>query len=213
LGCRKLLARHPRRASYMKLPSLIGAASLSVICLATARAEPTAPVDPSQRNGAFVPASAAMPEAKSPVLNPGMQDRRLNLPTLDKTSAAIGDRRAATDVQETREKKVREKTASRPEAIEQATSTFNHRVAPFTTSESNAQPPVVSKYQDGLKAASAANMARFPALDRATAVKLNRFVFRKNAPEPAPVTSDAPITRAGSGPADESAKVRLPIRN
>ena len=114
-------------------------------------------------------------------------------------STAIGDRRAATDIQETREKSVREKESSRPEAVEQTVSRFSHRAAPFTTANAAAQPPVVSKYQDGLKAASAANMARFPAIDRTTTAKLNRFVFRKNAPEPSPITGGASVVPAGGG--------------
>jgi hypothetical protein len=188
----------------MKLPSLIGAASLSVFCLTMARADPTAPVDLSQRNGAFLPSAAIVPETKSPSPHAAVQDKRVEKTTLTKTPAAMGDRRAATDIQETREKNVREKKSARPEASEQAVSTFNHRPAPFTTANDTTQPPVVSKYQDGLKAASAANMARFPALDRATAVKLNRFVFRKNSPEPSPVTGGAPVTRAGGGLSDEA---------
>lgn len=181
----------------MKLPSLIGVAGLSVLCLSTARAEPTARVDPAQRNGAFAPAASVHPGKSSPVLDEAIQNQRVEKPTIDKTLAAVGERRAAIDVQETRAKNVHETKSSRPEAVEPAVSTFNHRVAPFTTAHDLTTPRVVSKYQDGLKAASAANMARFPALDRATTAKFNRFVFRKNSPDPAPVTGAAPITPAG----------------
>jgi hypothetical protein len=56
----------------------------------------------------------------------------------------------------------------------------------------------VAKYQDGLAAASAANLARFPADGAATTAKVNRFVFRKNGAEASPVTAGAPVTKAGN---------------
>lgn len=181
----------------MKLPSLIGVAGVSVLCLSAARADPTAPVNPAQRNGAYAPAASLNPEKKAPVLDDAIQGKRVEPATIAKVPAAVGERRAAIEVREGREKNVREKNSSRPAAGEQAMSTFNHRPAPFTTAHDTTTPPVVAKYQDGLRAASAANMARFPALDRATTAKINRFVFRKNSPNPAPVTDGAPITPAG----------------
>jgi hypothetical protein len=44
-------------------------------------------------------------------------------------------------------------------------------------------------------------MARFPAVDRATNAKINRFVFRRNPGEGAPATDGATVTpAAGSVP-------------
>ena len=42
-------------------------------------------------------------------------------------------------------------------------------------------------------------MARFPALDRATGAKINRFVFRKNAPDTAVALDGAAVTPAAGG--------------
>jgi hypothetical protein len=67
-----------------------------------------------------------------------------------------------------------------------------------TAADSN-KPQLITKYQDGLTSASATNMARFPALDRATGAKINRFVFRKNAPDPAVALDGAAITPAAGG--------------
>jgi len=183
----------------MKLPSLIGLASLSVLCLETARADPTAPVDPTQRNGVFAPAATVAPDQKSPVRDAAVQDKRVDKTVIEKVPAAVGDRRAAIDVQETHDKNVREKKSSRPEAIEQATSSFNHREAAIATATDTSKPPMVAKYQDGLTAATAVKKTQFSALDRATAAKLNRFVFRKNSPDPAPITGGAPVTPAAGG--------------
>jgi len=183
----------------MKLPSLIVPASLSALSLVTLRADPTAPIDLTQRNGVFAPATTVSPDKQSPARNAAVQDKRVEKTTFEKTSAAIGDRRAAIDVKESRDKIVREKTSTRPEQVEQPISAFNHRAAAIATASDTTRPPLVAKYQDGLAAATAVKQTQFSALDRATAAKLNRFVFRKNAPEPAPVTGGAPVTPAAGG--------------
>jgi hypothetical protein len=184
----------------MKLSGLIAAASLSGFSFLPARAsDATKPVDYTQRNDPFAPAATITPEKKELPRADAIQDKRVEKTTIDKQPAAIGDRRAAIDVQETREKKVREKNSLRPETVEQPMSAFNHREATITTAADTKKPPTVAKYQDSLTAASASNMARFPALDRATTVKINRFVFKKNSSEAAPVTADAPVTPAAGG--------------
>jgi shikimate kinase len=66
----------------------------------------------------------------------------------------------------------------------------------MSTAADATKPQVLTKYQDGLTSASATNMARFPALDRMTGAKINRFVFRKNAPDTAAL-SGATVTPAG----------------
>ncbi len=183
----------------MKLPSLIGAAGLSVLCMGMVRADPTAPLDPAQRNTPFAPAATVIPNQQTPALNEAVQARRVEKNTIEKATSALGDRRAAIDVQEAHTKNIRDKQSSRPEAIDQTLSAFNHREAPFATATDTTRPSLVAKFQDGLHAASATNMARFPAIDRATTAKLNRFVFRKNAPDPAPITGDATVTPAAGG--------------
>lgn len=183
----------------MKLPSLIGSASLSFFCLAMARADPTAPVDLTQRNGGFAPAETVSTEKKPPVRDAAVQDKRVEKTTFEKTMAAVGDRRAAIEVQETRDKTIREKKSSRPEAMDQAISPFNHREAAIATATDTTKPPMVAKYQDGLTAATAVKQTKFSALDRATTAKLNRFVFHKNSPEAAPVTAGASVTPAAGG--------------
>jgi len=183
----------------MKLPSLIGLASLSVLCIGMARADSTAPVDPAQRNLPFSPAATVTPARETPARDEGVQEKRVEKKTVDKLPAAVGDRRAAIEVQETRDKNVHDRKSTRPEAIPQDVSPFNHREARYVTATDTTKPPTVTKYQDGLKAASAANMAQYPALDRATTAKINRFVFRRNSPDPAPVTGNATVVPAGGG--------------
>jgi hypothetical protein len=151
-----------------------------------------------------MPAATVAPATQSPAIDAAVQNKRVEKTTLEKQPAAVGNRRAAIDVQEARVKNVREKNSSRPAALDQTVSTFDHRVAPMATGSDTTRPPMVAKYQDGLKAASIANMAQYPAIDRATTAKFNRFVFRKNSPDPAPVTGGAPVTRVGGGLPDEA---------
>jgi len=186
----------------MKLPRLIVLASVSIGGLVAGRAaDATAPVDYTQRNTPFAPAATVSPDKKSPQLDAAMQGKRVETTVLDRQSSALGDRRAAIDVQEIRDKVVLEKASRRPEASAPPMSAFNHREASFTTGADARKPELVSRYQDSLEAASASNLARFPALGRATTAKINRFVFRKNAPDSAVALGGAAITPAAGGPA------------
>lgn len=164
-------------------------------------ADATSPVDPAQRNAPFAPAATVTPAKKSPAAqdNRGVQDRRFETGKVEFPTAPLAGRRAPIDVQEVREKQVRSMESHRPESTEQPTSRFNHREAAISTGADTTKPPLVAKYQDSLSAASAANMARFPALDQATTAKINRFVFRKNAAEPASPVDGAKVTPAAGG--------------
>ena len=171
-------------------------------CVAAARAaDATAPIDYTQRNAPFAPASSVAPEKQTPQANETLQSKRVPTTTVDKTMSPVGDRRSAIDMKEAREKTVREKESQRPEKTEQPTSAFNQRRAVISTADNTTKPPTVAKYQDSLAAASASNMARFPAFDGATTAKINRFVFRKNPTEPAAEAAkgSAAITPAAGG--------------
>ena len=184
-------------------PSALAALALGILgAVRGSAADATRPVDYTQRNGSFAPAAgtAVTPEKQAPVTNSRVQDKRVDQPLLEKTPAPQGERRAGIDVQETRDKRVHDKDSQRPAGQEQPTSAFNQRRAAIATSTDTTKPPTVAKYQDSLTAASASNMARFPALKRATTAKINRFVFRRNPPETASAAEGKPVTPAG-GPA------------
>jgi hypothetical protein len=186
----------------MKLPRLFFLASLSLCGAVNAPgADATSPVDYTQRNQPYAPAPSVAPDKKTPETNATVQDKRVDKTVVEKKPAAVGDRRAPIDVTETREKNVREKDSRRPEKIDQPMSAFNHREAAKTTTAEASKPQIISKYQEGLTSASATNMARFPALDRSTGAKINRFVFRKNAPETGAALEGAVVTPAGGAPA------------
>lgn len=175
----------------MKLSGLVLLASFCLPPSAAEAVDATAPVDYTQRNTAFAPTTTVAPEKKAPEVDSAMQDKRFDTSVVDKKPAAVGDRRAAIDLKEARDKTIREKDSHRPEVVAQPTSAYNHREAAISTTGDTKKPPTVSKYQDSLSAASASNMARFPALDQATGAKINRFVFRKNAPDTAAADASA----------------------
>ncbi len=163
-------------------------------------ASATAAVDPAQRNAPFAAGAAVKPGVRTPEPAAGLQDRRVTPEILDRKNSNLGERRAAVEISETHPKDVRDKeTVEKRLVTPPPRSGFDHRPAGMSTAADTNVPPRVSKYQDSLAAASASNMARFPAADRATAAKVNRFVFRKNPAETAAVTTGAAITPAASG--------------
>jgi hypothetical protein len=181
----------------MKLPSFL----LASVCLLgtdlVRGADATAPVDYTQRNQPFAPAATITPGKKELPRADPVQDKRVEKAVVGKQPSPVGERRAPVAVEERQAKTVREKDSKRPETVEQPMSAFNHRDAASVTGAEARKPTTVAKYQDGLTAASAANMARFPAMDRATTAKINRFVFLKNSAEPNRVTAGAAVTPAG----------------
>lgn len=164
-------------------------------------ADATTPVDYTQRNASFAPEGTVSAEKRQPETNGQIQGKRIEPVTVERKASAVGEKRAPIEPGETREKQVREKDSRRPDKIEQPESRLNHREAAVSTGADTRKPPMVGRYQESLSAASASNMARFPALDQATGAKLNRFVFRKNPEEQGNPVSGAPVTPAAGGSA------------
>jgi hypothetical protein len=162
-------------------------------------ADATTPIDYRQRNAPFAPAESVATEKQKPASNSTVQEKRVEKTTVEKKTSPLRDQEAAIEMKETRAKNVREKDSRRPEAIEHVTSGFDRRQSAISTAGDTTKPPMVAKYQDSLAAASATNMARFPAMDKATSVKINRFVFRKNPTDAAGAVNGSPVTPAAGG--------------
>lgn len=181
-----------------------GVPALAIAVLGAASgwaADATTPIDYTQRNDAYAPGQTVTPKKQAPETNSSVQDKRVEKTVIDRQTAPVADRKAPIEMKELREKQVREKDSHRPEKVEQPTSAYNHKNAAISTEVDTRKPPTVSKYQDGIAAASAANMARFPAIDGATSARINRFTFRKNPAESNALTAGAPIVpAAGGGP-------------
>lgn len=183
----------------MKVSSLVVFASLLLPRFSHA-ADATSPVDATLRNESFAPAASFPIDRRAPLRNGAIQDKKVSPATVEKKIAPVsaGDRAPGIEMTEVREKTIQPLDARQPEVRDRTLSPLNQRTASITTNSTVPKPGVVAKYQDSLTAASATNMARFPALDGATAAKINRFVFRKNAAEPA-AASDAPVIPAAGG--------------
>lgn len=163
-------------------------------------ADATSPLDYTQRNAPFMPGGSVAPQKQLPATNrAAQQDKRVEKTEFEKTTAPLAGRRAGIDVAETREKQVRENESRRPEAAERKTSSYDHKTAAVSTGADTTRPPLVAKYNDSMNAASATNMARFPAVERATTAKINRFVFRKNPTEAATAVEGARVVPAAGG--------------
>lgn len=164
-------------------------------------ADATSPVDPAQRNTPFAPAATVSGDKQAPAANldSRVQDRRYEATRVERKTAPVSGQSSAIEVQEARDKNIREKDSQRPTAKEQPLSAYNHRLAGYSTGSDTTKPPIVTKYQESLTAASASNMARFPAIDQATTAKINRFVFRKNPAEAQGPAEGATVVPAGGG--------------
>ena len=163
-------------------------------------ADATSPVDYTDRNSRFNTTGQVAPESRRPEIAEHLQERRVDTPQIEKKPAAVGDRRAAVDVLETREKVVREKDVRAVDKVDVPKSRYDQQRSRFSTSGDTTKPPMVAKYQDSLSAASATNMARFPAMSSATTAKINRFIFRKNGAELSNAAQGAKVVpAAGSG--------------
>lgn len=162
-------------------------------------ADATTPIDYRQRNEPYAPADSVAAEKQKPATNRSVQDKRVDKATIEKKTSPLRDQQAAIEMKETRPKEVREKDSRRPEATEHVTSGFDHRQARISTTGDTSKPPTVAKYQDSLAAASATNMAKYPAMDKATSAKINRFVFRKNPIDASAAVNGRPVTPAAGG--------------
>ncbi len=179
--------------------SWVVAASVGLGLNAGRAADATTTIDYTQRNTPFAPESSINPSKSTPQTNRSVQDARVEKQVREKAAAAIGDRRAAISVTEKTAKEVREKESHRPTAEKQQMSGFSRRPAAFSTAKDTHVPPTVAKYQDSLTAASATNMARFPAMDKDTKLTINRFVFRKNGADSPAVAADSNVVPAAGG--------------
>jgi hypothetical protein len=163
-------------------------------------ADATSAVDATRRNAPFAPsATGTQPESRRPDQAEAVQRKRVSFPTVETPRAVVGDRRAAIEMSEAEEKRVREKQILPRETVEPPKSVFDQQRAPLTTREHTTKPAHVAKYQDSLVAASAANMARFPAASTTATGKINRFVFRKNGGELAGSGANATAVPAAGG--------------
>lgn len=184
----------------MRLSSVATFASVCGLTAAGFAANATAPLDVRQRHDAIVPGAPVQPAIRQPASNAAVQDQRVTPPRVSFPAASTpGAERAHLPGAVNAAEQRRAVETQRPSAIERVTSPIDKKPAELTRSPNTVRPELVTRYQESLTAASAANMARFPAAGQVTRTKINRFVFRRNGGAAA-VTPDsaAEAVRAGS---------------
>jgi hypothetical protein len=176
------------------------------------QAQDPSQVDPARRNEQLAPTPDSADTRLSPqrpanqrsfFRNDTVQDHRFSAPEkIERKEAAVGGKRAAIDVTETREKTIIDrKDFPKPEVRDREMNRHDGE-------KSRIQPQgdmlksydTVSKYQDGMTNAKNSTFKRQPTLEkRTTFEKLNRFVFQRNGPGSG--DGSPSVTPAAGGPA------------
>lgn len=159
------------------------------------RADDVTKVDAAQRNTDLAPT----PETADTRLSPGreanqrpffrnevVQDQRFNAPEkIDRKDATVGERRAPIDITETREKTIVErKDFTKPEVRERELNRHDGEKSRIQPKDDQVKKyDTVSKYQSRMADADSGQFQRKPSLEKRTSFeKLNRFIFKRNAP-------------------------------
>jgi hypothetical protein len=179
------------------------------------RAEDPARVDPAQRNTQLAPTPESADTPLSPeresnqrtfFRNEVVQDQRFNAPDkIERKDAAVGDKRAAIDMTEKREKTIVDrKDFPKPEVRERQINRHDGEKANIQPSGDMIKSyDKVTKYQSRMADADSGQFQRQPTLEKRMSFdKLNRFIFRRNGP--GSENGSAMVTPAAGGPAPAS---------
>ncbi|MBC8040613.1 MAG: hypothetical protein H7Y06_08735 [Opitutaceae bacterium] len=177
-------------------------------------AEDVTKVDATQRNTDLAPTQESADTRLSPgreanqrpfFRNEVVQDQRFNAPEkIDRKDATLGERRAPIDITETREKTIIErKDFTKPEVRERELNRHDgekSRIQP--KGDQVKKYDTVSKYQSRMADVDSGQFQRNPTLEkRTTFEKLNRFIFKRNAPGS---ENGTPTVTTAGGPAPAS---------
>ncbi len=191
------------------LPLILAVSALLPLGL---QAQDPSQVNPAQRHETLAPTPDNSDTRLSPqresnqrsfFRNENVQDQRFSAPEkIDRKDSPAGEKRAAIDVTETRDKtivdrkdfpapEVRDREMNRHDGEKSHIQPQGDMIKSFDT---------VSKYQDGMADAKNSSFKRQPLLEKRTSFdKLNRFVFQRNGPGSG--DGSAAVTPAAGGPA------------
>jgi hypothetical protein len=201
LVCRKFFAwQILMRVQPMKLNGAFALLACGLTPVLGGRAATTIPVDRQPATAPYVTPGAIAPAHRSPEATSTLRDREIEKHVIPGTASRPSDRPAALDTADHRALPVQQKNVLERNVQPLPGPAIDRRLAPFSTAADRRPNAVVARFQDSLRTASEANMSRFPAIGPATAAKINRFVFRKNAP-------DTPLPQPGRS-ANDSDSVR-----
>ena len=171
---------------------------LALARLSSSHAADAAKVEYSERNTPFAPAATVTPSKKKPETNATLQERRVTPNVVPQASAPAAERRAPTDISETREKNLIKPDSHRPEFKTPERNAFDHRPSKYQPDTEHEKPKLVERYRTNVSADTLTHQGRFSAADPAANARINRFIFRRNVATP---TGAPAVTSAGSAPA------------
>jgi hypothetical protein len=170
---------------------------LALACLSSAHAADAAKVEYAERNTPFAPAATVTPSKKTPETNATLQERRVTPSVVPQASTPAAERRAPTDINETREKNLITSDSHRPEFKKPELNTYDHRPSKYQPDTEHEKPKLVERYRTNVSADTLTHQGRFTAADPAANARINRFIFRRNVATP---TGAPVVTSAGSAP-------------
>jgi hypothetical protein len=165
--------------------------------LASTSAADAAKVEYAERNTAFAPTGSVTPSKKTPETNATLQERRVTPNVVPPNSSAAAERRAPTDLAETREKNLITPDSRRPEFKQPELNAYDHRPSKYQPDTEHDKPKLVERYRTNVSADTLTHQGRFTAADPTTNARINRFIFRRNVATP---TGAPAVTPAGSAP-------------
>ena len=179
------------------------------------RAEDPSKVDAAKRNEQLAPTPESADNRLSPgretnqrpfLRNDHLQDQRFSAPeNIESKDAAVGEKRAPIDLTEKREKTIiQRKDFTKPEVRERELNRHDGEKSFIQPKGDQVKKyDTVSKYQSRMADADSGQFQRKPSLEkRTTFEKLNRFIFKRNAPGSENGTPT--VTTAAGGPAPAS---------
>jgi acetylornithine deacetylase/succinyl-diaminopimelate desuccinylase-like protein len=170
---------------------------LALACFSSAHAADAAKVEYAERTTPFAPAATFTPSKKTPETNAALQERRVTPNVVPQTSTPAAERRAPTDINETREKNLITPDSRRPEFKTPERNAYDHRPSKYQPDTEHEKPKLVERYRTNVSADTLTHQGRFTAADPAANARINRFIFRRNVATP---TGAPAVTPAGSAP-------------
>jgi hypothetical protein len=170
---------------------------LALACLSSSHAADAAKVEYAERNTPFAPAATVTPSKKTPETNATLQERRVTPNVVPQASTPAAERRAPTDINETREKNLITPDSRRPEFKTPERNVYDHRPSKYQPDAEHEKPKLVERYRTNVSADTLMHQGRFTAADPAANARINRFIFRRNVATP---TGAPAVTPAGSAP-------------
>jgi hypothetical protein len=198
----------------MKLGAGITFAALAILVASSASGAPGRMDTTKRATQVATDQKAVLPDAKPIERNEVLMDKRFATDTVTKNEAAVGDRRSAIAITETRDKKTYATPARKEfDLIERKESPWAGKKSRYSTADDAYRTQTATRFQDKISDASPVTRNVNPAIDKRTTFdRINRFVFKKNSDQGVSVTTAGSEKPAADASAVSSPGAALPRR-